>query len=54
MEKLGSLSSYITINISSPNTEGLRELQLKGKIEKLIKKFYKKENKLKVLIKNLF
>ncbi len=57
MEKLGSLSSYITINISSPNTEGLRELQLKGKIEKLIKKILQKReqiesiNKKPVLIK---
>ncbi len=57
MEKLGSLSSYITINISSPNTEGLRELQLKGKIEKLIKKILQKReqiesiNKKPILIK---
>ena len=38
MEQLGSLASYITINISSPNTEGLRDLQLRGNIENLIKK----------------
>ena len=37
LEELGDLASYITINISSPNTEGLRDLQLRGKIEKLIK-----------------
>ncbi len=38
MEQLGNLASYITINISSPNTEGLRDLQLRGNIESLIKK----------------
>ncbi len=37
IEQLGMLSSYITINISSPNTEGLRDLQLRGNIENLIK-----------------
>ena len=37
LEELGDLASYITINISSPNTEGLRDLQLRGNIEKLIK-----------------
>ena len=45
IEELGDLSSYITINISSPNTEGLRDLQLRGNIENLIKKYYKKEIK---------
>mgnify|MGYP001354430329 CR=1 FL=1 len=44
MEQLGNLASYITINISSPNTKGLRELQLRGNIENLIKKIiYKRE-----------
>ena len=40
METLGDLSSYIAINISSPNTQGLRDLQLRGNIENLIKKIY--------------
>ena len=31
-----NLSDYITINISSPNTEGLRDLQKKGNIENLL------------------
>ena len=35
IEELGNFSSYITINISSPNTKGLRDLQLRGNIEKL-------------------
>ncbi len=38
LENLGNLSSYITINISSPNTLGLRDLQLRDNIEKLIKR----------------
>ncbi len=36
-EKLLPHSDYITINISSPNTPGLRDIQKKGNIEKLIK-----------------
>ena len=45
--ELGDLASYITINISSPNTEGLRDLQLRGKIEKLIKKIIEKRDEIK-------
>ena len=30
LEKLGPLGHYITVNISSPNTPGLRDLQLRG------------------------
>ena len=37
MESFSNLANYITINISSPNTVGLRDLQLRGKIENLIK-----------------
>ena len=57
MEELGNLASYITINISSPNTKGLRDLQLRGKLEVLIKKIIKKRediesiNKKPILIK---
>ncbi len=47
IEQLGSLASYITINISSPNTEGLRELQLRGNIEKLIKSIVLKRDEIK-------
>ena len=46
MEQLGDVSSYITINISSPNTKGLRDLQLRGNIENLIKKIVLKRDKL--------
>ncbi len=42
IEQLGNLSSYITINISSPNTKGLRDLQLRGNIESLIKQIVSK------------
>ena len=49
IEKLGSYGNYITINISSPNTPGLRDLQLRGKIEILVKKIQKKQNEIKQL-----
>ena len=35
-QKLEAYSDYITINISSPNTPGIRDIQEKGNIEKLI------------------
>ena len=44
LEKLGPLGHYITINISSPNTPGLRDLQLRGKIEVLVKALQKKQD----------
>ena len=37
LEKLGPLAHYTTINISSPNTPGLRDLQNRGQIEVLVK-----------------
>ena len=40
-EKLQPYVDYITINISSPNTPGLRDLQEKGNIEKLLKEISK-------------
>ncbi len=43
LEKLGPLAHYITINISSPNTPGLVELQNRGKIEILIKALLQKK-----------
>ena len=46
LEEFGDLASYITINISSPNTEGLRDLQLRGRIEKLIKKIIDKRDEI--------
>ena len=51
LENLNSLSSYITINISSPNTKGLRDLQLKGNIEGFIKKINKKKSEIESINK---
>ncbi len=51
MEQLGNLASYITINISSPNTEGLRDLQLRGNIEHLIKKIVSKREEIESINK---
>ena len=49
IEKLGIYGNYITINISSPNTPGLRDLQLRGRIETLVKKIQDKQNESKQL-----
>ena len=37
LKKLGPHSHYVTINISSPNTPGLRDLQNRNNIEKLVR-----------------
>jgi dihydroorotate dehydrogenase len=36
MSKLGELGDYVVINISSPNTPGLRALQSKKHLEDLV------------------
>jgi len=36
LEELGPFAHYVTINISSPNTPGLRDLQNRGQIERLV------------------
>ncbi|MBO0332048.1 quinone-dependent dihydroorotate dehydrogenase [Sneathiella sp. CAU 1612] len=36
MEKLAPRASYVTVNISSPNTPGLRALQGRGELEELL------------------
>ena len=51
IESFCNLANYITINISSPNTVGLRDLQLRGKIEKLIKEVVQKREKIDSIIK---
>lgn len=38
LERIFPLASYVTINISSPNTEGLRDLQQKEKLQQLLGK----------------
>ena len=46
LSKLSSLAGYITINISSPNTEGLRDFHEKKELEKLLNGINKiKKNK---------
>ena len=44
LEKLGPLAHYVAINVSSPNTPGLRNLQNRGKIENLVKSLNKIKN----------
>ena len=41
LNKLGIYANYITINISSPNTEGLRDFHNKNEMEKLLSGLYK-------------
>ena len=49
IEKLGPLAHYVTVNISSPNTPGLRDLQNRGQIEKLVQSIKdKKKNNLQL------
>lgn len=50
-QKLEPYADYITINISSPNTPGLRDLQEKGKIEKLINDISKIKKKKPTFLK---
>tara|TARA_Y100001970_G_scaffold289914_1_gene421746 strand:- start:1880 stop:2932 length:1053 start_codon:yes stop_codon:yes gene_type:complete len=50
VEKLGIYSDYITINISSPNTPGLRDLQLRGRVEALVKKIQIKQLEIEELV----
>ena len=49
IDKLSDYGNYITINISSPNTPGLRDLQLRGRIESLVKKIQHKQNEIEQL-----
>lgn len=49
LENLGHLAHYVTVNISSPNTPGLREIQKRGQIEKLVKSINNKKEQLSIL-----
>ena len=49
LEKLGPLAHYVTVNISSPNTPGLRDLQNRGNIEKLVQSLKKTKDKMNLL-----
>jgi len=46
LKKIWGLSDYITINISSPNTPNLRDLQYKGALHKLLTALIETKNKL--------
>ena len=42
LEKVYAKASYVTVNISSPNTKGLRDLQQKNLLENLLKRLSQK------------
>lgn len=46
MDKIYSLSSYITINISSPNTKDLRNIQKKSELDIFLKQIVAKKSEL--------
>ena len=49
LQELGPFAHYVTVNISSPNTPGLRELQNRGRIEKLVQTLQKKQEEMNSL-----
>ncbi len=49
LQELGPFAHYVTVNISSPNTPGLRELQNRGRIEKLVQTLQKKQDEMNSL-----
>ena len=51
MKELGDIADYIVINVSSPNTPGLRELQSVAKLRELINKLQDSDNPPPLLIK---
>jgi dihydroorotate dehydrogenase len=51
LEKFYEKSSYITINISSPNTKNLRDLQNENQIDLFLSEIMRKKNELKTLHK---
>ena len=46
LEKLYSRASYVTVNVSSPNTPGLRELQARGFLDDLLSRLKSKSRSL--------
>lgn len=48
IQKFGSLADYLVVNISSPNTPGLRNLQGKEALKELLKAVVKARNQLEV------
>jgi len=53
IERLGALASYITVNISSPNTPGLRDLQMPDALSRLLERLTlaRKGSKLPLIVK---
>jgi dihydroorotate dehydrogenase len=52
LKRFSSLASYITINISSPNTPGLRNLQGREELQRLLERLNKaRQNKTPMLLK---
>lgn len=51
LQKFYKTASYITINISSPNTKNLRDLQKEEKLDVFLSKIMKRKNELKELHK---
>jgi dihydroorotate dehydrogenase len=43
LEKVYAKASYVTVNISSPNTKGLRDLQQKEQLEELLRRIMQKK-----------
>lgn len=48
VKKFGEIADYLVINVSSPNTPGLRGLQQKAELENLIAPVVEARNNLKV------
>ena len=48
VNKFGTIADYLVINISSPNTPGLRSLQKKAELENLISQVVEARNDLKL------
>ena len=52
LSSLNNLSDYITINISSPNTENLRSFHNPKELEKLLNAINEEKNKINSYSKN--
>ena len=50
LEKFSEVADYITINISSPNTENLRNFHEENKLKELLKSVSEKKKQLKTKI----
>ncbi len=51
LEKFYEKASYVTVNISSPNTKNLRDLQNENQLDLFLNEIIKKQNELKILHK---